>query len=97
MSTRMFAPASKSCNTEGNRTLWGRMFGRMVQGAREKKSCSVEAAAQLAGMTTAEWEAVEAGQVPETRARLQALAAGLEMDMSHLGLLVLFCREAWGL
>ncbi len=97
MSMHLFAPLPADCDTEYRHAFWGRMFGRMVQGAREKKSCSVEAAAQLAGMTTAEWEAVEAGQVPETRVRLQALAAGLEMDMRQLGPLVLFCREAWGL
>jgi hypothetical protein len=47
-------------------------------------------------MEVAEWEAVEAGQVPENWEQVRRMADGLGIDRSWLTPLVLFCHEAWG-
>jgi hypothetical protein len=41
-------------------------FGNLIQGVREKDGRSLEEIARQAGMTVAEWKALEAGQVPST-------------------------------
>ncbi len=77
------------------RQAWGYLFGGLLRDAREERGRSVEHAAQVAGMKPAEWEAVEAGQVPETWEQIRHMADGLGIDRSWLAPLVLFCREAW--
>ena len=47
-------------------------------------------------MTAAEWEAIEAGQVPMTREQLQAVAAALDIEWGAMVSLAPFCRQAWG-
>ncbi len=83
------------CSSSLRRQVWGRMFGKFIRSAREKRGRSVEEAARLAGMTAAEWEAVEAGEVPEGWARLGPMAEALGMSRGEMGSLVLFCQEAW--
>jgi transcriptional regulator with XRE-family HTH domain len=77
------------------RRVWSEMFGQFIRSAREKKGRSIEEAARLAGMTVAEWEAVEAGEVPGTHEQFGALASGLGMSREELVPLLLFCRGAW--
>lgn len=77
------------------RRTWGQMFGQFIRGARKKKGLSIEEAARLAGMTVAEWEAVEAGEVPDEWARLGPIADALGMSCGQMGTFVLFCHEAW--
>ncbi len=48
----------------------------------------------LAGMSTAEWLAVEAGDVPDP-AQLKAMAAALGMNPKQMGTVVQMCRGAW--
>jgi transcriptional regulator with XRE-family HTH domain len=77
------------------RQAWGHLFGNFLRGAREERGRSVEAAARAAGMEVAAWEAVEAGQVPETWEQVRRMADGLGVDRMGLTPLVLFCHEAW--
>ena len=51
--------------------------------------------AAAAGMEPAEWEAVEAGQVPETWEQAWRMADAISTDRSWMVSLVLFCQEAW--
>ncbi|MGA8090255.1 MAG: helix-turn-helix transcriptional regulator [Terracidiphilus sp.] len=83
-------------STPFRRKVWGEMFGGLLRDAREERGRSVEDAAQAAGMEVAEWEAVEAGQVPENWEQVRRMADGLGIDRSWLTPLVLFCHEAWG-
>ena len=49
---------------------------------------------RAAGMEASEWEAVEAGQVPDW-AKACRMADALGVDRMGIASLVLFCREAW--
>ena len=81
--------------TSFRREAWSQLFGSLLREAREERGRSVEEAAEAAGMSTSEWEAVEAGQVPETWEKVRRMADGLGIDRSWIVPLVLFCREAW--
>ena len=76
--------------------VWGEFFGDLIRSAREERSLSIEEAARGAGMSAAEWEAIEAGTVPRTREQLQAVAAGLAIKREDFAGVVFFCRRAWG-
>lgn len=77
------------------RRIWGEVFGDSVRDVRIEKGRSVEQAAEAAGMEVAEWERVEAGQVPRTWPEICRMADAIEADRRGMGSLVLFCREAW--
>ena len=81
--------------TPFRREAWGHLFGSLLRDAREERGRSVEQAAEAAGMEVAEWEAVEAGQVPASRELIHRMAEGLEVDRMGVASLVLFCHEAW--
>src|SRR5215472_1355472 len=75
---------------------WSRLFGRLMQGARESTGRSVEETAQLAGMEAAEWSAVEAGKLlPTTRQQFRSIADALGMEWLDMAKFVLICRGAW--
>jgi transcriptional regulator with XRE-family HTH domain len=78
------------------RQVWGEFFGDLIRSAREQRSRSIEEATGRAGMTAAEWEAMEAGRVPGTREQLQAIAASLEIEWDAMVSVALLCRQAWG-
>ena len=78
------------------RRVWGQMFGRFIQGARETRGRSIEETARLAGMEASEWEAIEAGYVPTDPGRLRSMAGALEMNWDRMLTLARFCRQAWG-
>jgi hypothetical protein len=77
------------------RQSWGRLFGAFLRDARLERGRSVEDAAGAAGMEVGEWEAVEAGQVPNG-ALICRMADALGVDRMGIASLVLFCHEAWG-
>ena len=60
--------------TSFRREAWSQLFGSLLREAREERGRSVEEAAEAAGMSTSEWEAVEAGQVPETWEKVRRMA-----------------------
>lgn len=91
-----FRSSSRSPRTTPfRRQAWGQLFGGLLRDAREERGRSVEEAAVASGMEVAEWEAVEAGQVPVSRELIHRMADGLKIDRMGMASLVLFCREAW--
>ena len=94
MST-LFA-ASLPRRTAYQRRVSAEFFGSLIQGAREQRCLSVEEIAPRAGMTVAEWEAMEAGKVPGTREQLMAIAEAFEVEWIAMASLAIVCRQAWG-
>lgn len=87
-------PSSRRRSTHFRRMVWGEMFGSLLHEARLERGRSVEDAARASGMEVSEWEAIEAGQVPDwTKAGRMADALGV--DRMGIASLVLFCHEAW--
>ena len=77
------------------RLVWGRFFGLFIQKGREKRGCSVEEVAPLAGMEPSEWLAVEAGHVPQSAAQLRLMGAALQFSKVQLATVVHLCQGAW--
>ena len=77
------------------RKVWGLLFGEDIQGVRENKGLSVEETAGRAGMTVAEWQAIEAGQVPRNWAQICSMAEGLRESRVGIASLVLLYGGAW--
>ena len=80
---------------EVTRRVWGQLFGIFMRKARQNSCVPVEVIALLAGMSTAEWLAVESGQVPDP-ALLKPMAAALGLEPEQMGTMVQMCRGAWG-
>lgn len=91
---RVIHPSSRRGFTAFRRKAWGQLFGGLLSDARLERGRSVEDAARAAGMEVSEWEAVEAGQVPDW-AKACRMADALGVDRMGMASLVLFCREAW--
>ena len=77
------------------RRFWANIFAGGIRQARQACKLSVEQAAEVAGMETSEWAAIEAGQVPPTTIQLHSMAGTLEISYDRLSNLVLLCRDAW--
>jgi len=80
---------------EVTRKVWGQLFGIFMRKARQNSCLPLEAIAPLAGMSTAEWLAVESGQVPDPEL-LKPMAAALGMESEQMGNVAQMCRGAWG-
>jgi transcriptional regulator with XRE-family HTH domain len=93
----MFASFPPTYLPELRRQVWGSLFGRGIQEARNNAGLSVEEAAHLAGMEVSEWVAMEEGCVPQTTDQLHSIAGTLEISYDRLLNLVLLCRQAWEL
>jgi len=76
------------------RKVWCQLFGIVVRKARENSVLSLEAIANLAGMDTQQWLAMEAGEVPDP-SRLELMAAVLNLNPEQMAKTVLICRAAW--
>ena len=76
------------------RQAWGRLFGICIAKTREAGGRSVEQAARLAGMEASQWEAIEAGYVPDP-AELRPMADALELGYDKIATLAVLCRDAW--
>ncbi len=85
---------SQRKSNEVIRKVWGQLFGIFMRKARQNGYLPLEATACLAGMSTAEWLAMEAGQVPDP-AQLDLIAAVLGMSPQQMGVAVRICRGAW--
>ena len=94
---KMFASLPSTYVPELRRQVWGRMFGRGIQAARNESGLSIEEAAGLSGMQVSEWMAIEDGHVPQEVDRLRAMAATMEISYDKLLNMALLCREAWEL
>jgi transcriptional regulator with XRE-family HTH domain len=95
MSSMCASLLSNSSRAAFERQLWGEFFGDLIRSSREERNLSIEEAARGAGMSASEWESIEAGTVPRTREQLQALAAGLGLELEAMVPVVLFCQRAW--
>jgi ribosome-binding protein aMBF1 (putative translation factor) len=87
---------SRSPRAAYERQVWSEFFGNLIRSAREQRTLSVEEVARAAGISAAEWEAIETGTVPRTREQLQAVAAGLAIKWEDFAGMAIFCRQAWG-
>jgi hypothetical protein len=77
------------------RGVWGALFGQEIQGLRRDKRLSLVKSARRAGMTVAAWEAIEAGQVPQTWEQVCSLAEGLKKSRMVMASLVIRYAGAW--
>lgn len=56
------------------------MFGSFMASGRKKADLSVEQAAEMAGLETKQWSAMEAGDwLPENRQQFHLIAAALDI------------------
>lgn len=93
----MFPPSLPSSRRAAlQREVWGRFFGGLIRKVREKDGRSLEEIAGLAGMTAAEWEALEAGQVPSTSEQLLSITDALRTGRPWMASIVFLCAGAWG-
>ena len=79
---------------EVTRKVWGQLFGIFMRKARQNSCVRLEVIALLAGMSTAEWLAVESGNVPDPEL-LKPMTAALGMSPEQMGTMVRMCRGAW--
>jgi hypothetical protein len=79
---------------EVTRRVWGQLFGIFMRRARQNSCVPLEVIAHLAGMSTAEWLAVESGNVPDP-ALLRSMTAALGIGPEQMGTMVRMCRGAW--
>jgi DNA-binding XRE family transcriptional regulator len=77
------------------RGIWGVLFGEAIQLRREEKGLSIEEAAGRAGLSSQDWETMEAGQVPESWPQLCAVAEGLGEKRVVMASLVIRYAGAW--
>lgn len=87
-------PSSRSAVIE--RQVWGELFGDLMRRVRKKAGRSLEDVAPLAGMSVAEWTAVEAGRVPNTLEQLHSMADALGVGWNGMASIVFLCAGAWG-
>jgi len=95
MSMFRIASPSPEALVVASRQSWRWLFGRMIGHPRLDLGRSVQQTAQLAGMESSEWAAVEAGYVPADPGRLRSMAAAIEISWESMATLVLICREGW--
>ncbi|HZL53160.1 MAG TPA: hypothetical protein VFC37_19685 [Terracidiphilus sp.] len=81
--------------TEVTRKVWGQLFGIFMRRARQNSCVPLEVIVLLAGMSTAEWLAIESGNVPDP-ALLKPMTAALSIGPEQMGTMVRMCRGAWG-
>ena len=74
--------------------IWGKQFGMMIQGGREKSGRSVEEAARRAAMEPECWQAMEMGKVPAWT-ELRPIAYAIDVPLNAMCSLVYLCSEAW--
>jgi transcriptional regulator with XRE-family HTH domain len=97
MSIDNLLPQSPFSENLVRRQFWAAVFGYAVAHSRLAARLSVEEAAELAGMTSSEWAAIEAGAVPRMPAQLRSIAGTVEVSYERLLNLALLCRDAWEL
>jgi hypothetical protein len=78
-----------------HRGVWGVLFGEEIQFRRQERGLSIENAAEQAGNSVEEWQAIEAGQVPECWEQLCAVGEGLGEERVIMASLVILYAGAW--
>ena len=87
------SPASDS--TDNLSVSWRRLFGIMIQDVRQFTARSVEEAAQLAGMESSEWAALEDGDIVVDPAWLRPMADALGIRFDQMQTMVHLCQFVW--
>lgn len=83
--------------TDLERHYWALLFGGCIQRIRISSDRSIEQLAQLAGMESSEWMALEDGTLlPQTEQELRTIAAALEVSFLKLANLTIMCIKGWG-
>jgi transcriptional regulator with XRE-family HTH domain len=95
MSSLFWDSPSRSSRAAYRCQVWGEFFGGLIGAARQERGLSIEDMARRTGMPESEWNAIEAGTLPQTREELQAIAAGLDIEWEDMVPFIWFCREAW--
>jgi hypothetical protein len=80
--------------SETTHKVLGQLFGIFMKKAREVGYLPLDGVARLAGMSTAEWLAIEGGQVPDP-SQLELIAAVLGLAQEEMAKTVRVCRGAW--
>ncbi len=70
------------------------LFGKLMRGCRERDGRPLEELAREAGLTPAEWEAMEAGEAPSTVEQVLWLARALNLGDSWLAEMLRLCSRA---
>ena len=78
MSTVLINPSAP------DRVFYTHLFGRLVRDRRRKLNLTVEQAAELTGITSSEWIAIEAGYVPQEYKMVRTISETLEVRTSDL-------------
>jgi DNA-binding XRE family transcriptional regulator len=78
-----------------HRGVWGMLFGEEIQLRRQERGLSVEDAAERAGLSAADWQAIEDGQAPESWEQLCAVGEGLGEKRVVMASLVIRYAGAW--
>jgi transcriptional regulator with XRE-family HTH domain len=94
---KLHRPLPSTYLPELRRQVWGRLFGRFIQGRRNEINMPVDEAAGLSGMAVSEWMAIEEGHVPQDMDRLRAISASLELTWDRMLNMLALCQEAWTL
>ena len=77
------------------RGFWGMRFGEEIQFQREERGLSVEDAAKRAGLSAADWQAVEDGLAPDSWEQVCAVGKGLGEKRVVMASLVIRYGGAW--
>ena len=73
---------------QGRPEIYARILGEYVQFARTQDGRPLEELAPLAALTVAQWEAIEAGQVPDTWEQMCLIGAALHIGPKLMSKLV---------
>ena len=87
--------STASDSTDNLSVSWRRLFGIMIQDVREFTARSVEEAAQLAGMESSEWAALEDGDIVVDPAWLRPMADSLGIRFDQMQTMVHLCQFVW--
>ena len=79
------------------RRAHGQNFGGLIRAARLDLGLPLEEIAPLAGLTVPEWEAIEAGKVPDLVEQIYLLVQALQLGNSWRPYLVKLFIGAWEL
>ena len=80
--------------TSADPKLCARLFGELIRHCRDLDGRPLVELAPLAGLEPAEWEAMEAGQAPDTVEQVLLLATALRLGDSWLVPLLRLCTQA---
>ena len=92
----MFSPSLPTSRTNlGHRLVCARLLGEHIRVARTRDGRPLEKIAPMAALTVPEWEAIEAGQVPDTWEQICLIAEALHLGRSWRAYLAQLYERAW--